>query len=423
MKTTKLSDQSCGKVAAAIIFLRESRQFRDEFWSLEQFKALWRALFVSYAPEMCRPADPKVVTRLKRTSQEVNFIPACRVLGKQTGRELYDRRGGHCTLRPIRAWITSPTIDPEDAFAITFRIDSAPRRSCLTALQELASAPSCLRMDSVGYAGVTYYCLRSVFDKEQERDGDNLLDELCSDPEFASQAWTKDDFCTIWYWVQRASAVFPCEGGRLEASFTFDVTTSAGRILKFNTNSADAVVCGKAHVRLKKMEAAGDSITEEVKLMRNTSPVYWREVFQDRRQYCGVPNDEAGVLLERPQKRVRSKMSRDNCCRRVEVRSLERDEDGTWRDTTRHPDYEDRARWGTARAARAREVATKKALEAAQEKAQRERQERERQERVAKAMGGDEQEANRAECSSRLCWPPASLSESMSCGSCVRLHQ
>ena len=233
----------------------------------------------------------------------MNFIPACRVRGKQTGRELYDR--GYCTLRPIRAWITSPTIDPEDAFAITFRIDSAPRRSCLTALQELASAPSCLRMDSVGYAGVTYYCLRSVFDKEQERDGDNLLDELCSDPEFASQAWTKDDFCIIWYWVQRASAVFPCEGGRLEASFTFDVTTSAGRIRKFNTNSADAVVCGKAHVRLKKMEAAGDSITEEVKLMRNTSPVYWREVFQDRRQYCGVPNDEAGALLERLRKRVR----------------------------------------------------------------------------------------------------------------------
>lgn len=399
MKTTKLSDQSCGKVAAAIIFLRESRQFRDEFWSLEQFKALWRALFVSYAPEMRRPADPKVVTRLKRTSQEVNFIPARRVRGKQTGREL----------RPIRAWITSPTIDPEDAFAITFRIDAAPRRSCLTALQELASAPSCLRMDSVGYAGVTYYCLRSVFDKEQERDGDNLLDELCSDPEFASQAWTRDDFCTIWYWVQRASAIFPCEGGRLEASFTFDVTTSAGRIQKFNTNSADAVVCGKAHVRLKKMEAAGDSITEEVKLMRNTSPVYWREVFQNRRQYCGVPNDEAGVLFERPQKRVRSKTSCDNCCRRLEVRSLERDEDGKWRHATRHLDYEDRARWGTARAARAREVATKKALEAAQEKFQREQQERRepvgleaaRAWRAAKAMGGDEQEANRA---SRAVW-------------------
>ena len=370
MRTTKLSDQSCGKVAAAIIFLRESRQFRNEFWSLEQFKALWRALFVSYAPELRRPADPKVVTRLKRTWQEVDLIPDCRVRGKQTGRELYYRRGGVCTLRPIRAWITSPTIDPEDAFAITFRIDSAPRSSYLNALQDLASAPSCLRMDSVSYAGVTYYCLRSVFDKNYERDGDDLLNELCSDPEFASQAWTKDDFCTIWYWVQRASAAFPCEGGALEARFTFDVTTSAGRIQKFNTNSKDAVVCGKAHVRLKKMQAAGDSLTEEVKLMRNTSPAYWREVFQDRRRYCGVPSDEAGVLFERPQKRVRSNTSPDNCCRRLEVRSLQRDEDGKWCHATSYPDYEDRTRWGTARAARAREVATKKALKAAQKKAQ-----------------------------------------------------
>ena len=205
-------------------------------------------------------------------------------------------------------------IDPEDVFAFTLRIDSAPTRlySTITALQELASAPSCLRMDSVGYAGLTYYCLRSVFDEDQERDGDRLLGELRSDPQFASQAWTKDEFSTIWYWVQKALAQFPLWGDRQEdASFSFDVRTSVGRLIKHNMSAADAVVCGKAHVRLKQMEAAGASIIEEVRFMKNTCPGYWREVFSDRRRYCGAQSDEAGVLFERPKERVCGKTPPD----------------------------------------------------------------------------------------------------------------
>ena len=116
-----------------------------------------------------------------------------------------------------------------------------------------------------------------------------------------------------------------------------------GRIQKFSMYSGDAVVCGKAHVRLKKMQAAGDSIREEVKLMSYTSPQYWREVFQDRRrEFSGFPNDEAGAVFARPKKRVCCKTSPDNCCRRLVVRIFYSGMEGG----PQVVDYEDRARWG-----------------------------------------------------------------------------
>jgi len=219
-------------------------------------------------------------------------------------------------------------------------------------------------MDSVGYAGLTYYCLRSVFDEDHERDGDRLLGELRSDPQFASQAWTKDEFSTIWYWVQKALAQFPLWGDRQEdASFSFDVRTSVGRLIKHNMSAADAVVCGKAHVRLKQMEAAEASITEEVRFMKNTCPGYWREVFSDRRRYCGAQSDEAGVLFERPKERVCGKTPPDNCCRRVEVLSFDRDETGKRRMGLREvvDNFEDRARWATAKANQAAKAARREA--------------------------------------------------------------
>ena len=128
----------------------------------------------------------------------------------------------------MRAWITSHTIDPEDAFTIMFRIDSAPKEGILTNLQELARAPSCLRMDSVHYAGLTYYCLRSVFDKEKEKSGDDLLEELRADPEFTSQAWSDADFSIIWYWGGNALARYPL--GSCVCGFTFGATTLARQV-------------------------------------------------------------------------------------------------------------------------------------------------------------------------------------------------
>ena len=71
---------------------------------------------------MRRPADPKVVSRLKRSREEVNFAPACRVRGKQTGLDLLEKHGPiDSDVRPVRAWISSPTIAPEDLFAIMSR--------------------------------------------------------------------------------------------------------------------------------------------------------------------------------------------------------------------------------------------------------------------------------------------------------------
>ena len=103
----------------------------------------------------------------------------------------------------------------------------------MTDLQELARAPSRLRMDSVHYAGVTYYCLRSVFDQEKEKTGDDLLEELRADPEFTSQAWSNADFSIIWYWVQKALAGNPLESGCYVESFTFDATTLARTMHSF----------------------------------------------------------------------------------------------------------------------------------------------------------------------------------------------
>ncbi len=247
VQTSKLSAQSRGRVDAAIAFLRHCNEFREQIWSLEEFKTLWRALFISYAPELRKRGDPCIVRRRRLCDVDGPVLLAYRVSRKAS---VYGLE------RPKKQQrITSPTLAPDALFGVMFSIDTAPRsctRAELVALAPLepglyeaaleGSEPpmSKLSMESVQYGGAVHYCLCEAAESSGECEAaessgeatrgvtwaELVLSDLTEDPEFKSQAWPAADFALIWSWVQRALAA--ASSARVEATFQADARTSAG---------------------------------------------------------------------------------------------------------------------------------------------------------------------------------------------------
>ena len=80
--TSNLSAQSRGRVDAAIAFLRHCNEFRKQIWSLEEFKTLWQALFISYAPELRKRGDPCIGRRRRLCDVDGPVLLAFRVSSK-----------------------------------------------------------------------------------------------------------------------------------------------------------------------------------------------------------------------------------------------------------------------------------------------------------------------------------------------------
>ena len=115
-----------------------------------------------------------------------------------------------------------------------------------------------------------------------------VLSDLQKDPDFVSQVWSTDDFDLIWAWVQKGAGSVPLGSTkslrlldeddveyhecREDETFTFDVTTTAGRRTK---RDMCLLACGKAHVLLKSLEKAGESVAQEVELLRKTDAEGW----------------------------------------------------------------------------------------------------------------------------------------------------
>ena len=117
-------------------------------------------------------------------------------------------------------------------------------------------------MKSTQYSGNVYYCLCNVNTFHMEV----ILSDLQDDTDFLSQVWSTADFALIWGWVQKGFR--PMEFGMITSGsvnnegffqflnerFTFDVATTAGRVIKRDVCALHAVACGNAHVRMKTVE-------------------------------------------------------------------------------------------------------------------------------------------------------------------------
>jgi len=242
VQTSKLSAQSRGRVDAAIAFLRHCSEFREQIWSLEEFKTLWQALFISYAPELRKQGDPRVVKRRRLCDVDAPVLLRYRVSEKTSVIGLE---------RPKKQQrFTSPTLPPEALFSVMFSIDAAPKSSTHAELVALAnlepslyeaalegSEPptSPLSMESVQYGDAVHYCLcKAAASAGEARMGPPtaklVLSDLKEDPEFKSQAWPAVDSALIWSWVQRALAA--ASSARDDATFPADARTSAGRVYR-----------------------------------------------------------------------------------------------------------------------------------------------------------------------------------------------
>ena len=129
-QTSNLSAQSRGRVDAAIAFLRHCNEFREQIWSLEEFKTLWQALFISYAPELRKRGDPCIVRRRRLCDVDGPVLLAYRVSRKASVGGLE---------RPKKQQrIISPPLAPEALFGVMFSIDTAPKSSTPAELVALA---------------------------------------------------------------------------------------------------------------------------------------------------------------------------------------------------------------------------------------------------------------------------------------------
>ena len=352
-QSSELSVQSCGQVHAAIVFLQNTEAFKREIWSVGDFELLWRALFISYAPELRRPDDLDMVRRSVTCEQKYNHKPNWRIRGKTSVASVEDCEDDlvehfstgmkfcPADVKTVRVRICGSKVAPEDLFGVLFHFESAlaydtearcwnegsepkyrpceidplpfpfwrrsgsKRRPCdrdlltlsTTDFQRYASGPSPLRMECIKYAGDMYYCLRCRDWNDTWEDW--VLPDLQDEDRFLSQGWSAADFEIMWGWVQKAQGhvgLGYC-GDRGEWSpdvleFTFDVDTKDGRLVKRDVFAGDAVVCGEAHVRLKTMEKAGESVAKELQLLRQFDPSDWENI----RQLRATPPEEWSLL-------------------------------------------------------------------------------------------------------------------------------